>query len=564
MSKVLVLGRDDRALLAVTRSLGRHGLAVHLAGCPPGALVRHSRYVVGSHELPPYAGDGEAWLRALEALCRVERFDLVVPTSDSVILPLRRHRATLAPLAQLALVDDEAFAIANDKERSHALARSLGIPVPRQRRVALPADAATVRAEFGLPLMLKPRSSFSLDDVETKRFVQPVLTDADLERQLAAFVPDGEVLVQEFFRGTGAGVELLAADGEVLRAFQHLRVHELARGGNSSHRRSVALDPALGAAAAALVRALGYTGVAMIEFRVAPDRSRWVFIEMNPRFWGSLPLAVAAGADFPLHLYQLLVEGRREFPRAYRTGLYCRNWGRDLTWLRDNWRAPRDRRVPLPRLLAELGPALIGRERSDTLTLDDPRPGLEELRRMARRGRARLARGTRALVAAVPPLRRLRAARARRALREARSLLFVCKGNICRSPFAASYSRTLLPASVTVASAGTYPRSGRRCPAEARAAACDAGIDLGAHRSAVLGEELVQGAGAIFVFDRQNWAAVAARWPAARVKLHYLGDLAPDGVREIRDPYGQSLDIFRATYGAIRRTLDDALQGTTK
>ena len=50
---------------------------------------------------------------------------------------------------------------------------------------------------------------------------------------------------------------------------------------------------------------MDYTGVAMLEFRKNFDKNESVLIEINGRFWGSLPLAVAAGADFPYYLYQL-------------------------------------------------------------------------------------------------------------------------------------------------------------------------------------------------------------------------------------------------------------------
>ena len=61
------------------------------------------------------------------------------------------------------------------------------------------------------------------------------------------------------------------------------------------------------------MRALRYTGVAMVEFKVNAKTGEFVLIEINGRFWGSLPLAVAAGANFPLWLYQMWVENREDF-----------------------------------------------------------------------------------------------------------------------------------------------------------------------------------------------------------------------------------------------------------
>jgi protein-tyrosine phosphatase len=148
------------------------------------------------------------------------------------------------------------------------------------------------------------------------------------------------------------------------------------------------------------------------------------------------------------------------------------------------------------------------------------------------------------------------------------TLVFVCKGNICRSPFAEGYARRTLAGGVEVRSAGYYPKNDRPCPDEAVRAAREAGIDLAPHRSALLGEDALRRADAVFVFDRHNWRTVVERFPFARPKLHLLGDLAGNRAREIRDPYGGTLDDFRAAYRRISGALDAGglaadRQGTT-
>jgi hypothetical protein len=135
----------------------------------------------------------------------------------------------------------------------------------------------------------------------------------------------------------------------------------------------------------------------MAEFKVDPAHGRWVFIEVNARFWGSLPLAVAAGANFPLALYQFLVEGRTSFPHGYRKGLYCRNLSLDLEWQLANLGADRTdptlATAPLARVVLEtLANLVLLRERSDTFTLDDLRPGFAELRQLGGRLGSRLTR----------------------------------------------------------------------------------------------------------------------------------------------------------------------------
>jgi predicted ATP-grasp superfamily ATP-dependent carboligase len=236
-------------------------------------------------------------------------------------MPLQAHRDELEPHARLYLPSNEAYAICFDKGVTHDFAQTHDVPVPRQLRLSLPVGAEAIPEDW-YPLVLKPLASFTLDDLERKHFVRRVMRRDDVARELQHFAGARELLVQEFFQGTGVGVEMLAHEGRL--AFQHLRVHERRGGGADSFRVSLPLRADMRDAAARMVAALNYTGVVMFEFRMNLETGAWVLLEINGRFWASLPLCLHAGADFPFHLYQLLVEGR-EFPQDYRYGVYCRN-----------------------------------------------------------------------------------------------------------------------------------------------------------------------------------------------------------------------------------------------
>jgi protein-tyrosine-phosphatase/predicted ATP-grasp superfamily ATP-dependent carboligase len=557
--KICVLGKEDRAFLAVVRSFGRQGAEVHLCWTPPDALARRSRYVARVHdEVPLYSPHDDAWKAAFIAMLQRERFDLVVPTNDATIIPLQTHRAELEPHGRLYLIPDRAFEVCFDKEKSYALAESLGVPLPRQHVLTLPVGPDAIEPSW-YPLVLKPHASFTLDDLKQKHFVRKVRGPDALAEQLAFFEGAREVLVQQHFHGTGAGIELLAVDGEVLVALQHLRIHERRKGGADSYRVTLPIRDDMYQAAARMVRALGYTGVIMFELKVNLTTGDWVLIEINARFWASLPLCLHAGADFPWWLYEALVLGRRSFPKDYRVGVYCRNWGRDLVWLKENFQAPADERVPLATLGRELGPLLLGREASDTFALDDPAPGLEDVRRLAVRGVNRLRRVARRVSDQVPGVQVRRVARARRALAAARDVLFVCKGNICRSPFAEAYLRQRVEGTaVHVHSAGYHPKRNRPCPDEAIVAAGEVATDLRPHRSRILDAAMVGAADAIFTFDQENFTTVLARHPEARRKLHRLSALGDEAAGDIRDPFGGTVDDFRRTYARIRHALDAA------
>jgi predicted ATP-grasp superfamily ATP-dependent carboligase len=388
---VLVLGTDQRVILAVTRSLGRQALIVDLAWCPADSMAAHSRYASRVHEISPYSPHDGRWKQELLGLLQRETYDLVIPCNDSTLVPLVAHRTDFAGFPQIHLPPDEVFAVVSDKFRTFQLAQSLGVNVPRGRVVDGSANPRELIQAFGLPLVLKPQATVTVETEGMANVVRKVHACSELEIALQEHGAR-QVLAQENFVGRGVGIEMLVHEGDVLVAFQHARIHETVEWG-SSYRKSVPVMPQLLEAAQRLMKALGYTGVAMAEFILNPDTGRWVFLEINGRFWGSLPLAVAAGADFPYYLYQMVVEGRRQFSREYRLGVRCRNLLLDIGWMRKRYAVSGWRKLATPfRAAGQLAMIALCRDHLDSFSFDDPRPQFSELRGLAEKASAKLMR----------------------------------------------------------------------------------------------------------------------------------------------------------------------------
>ena len=394
--KVLVLGKSDSSFLTVIRSLGRQGIEVHIAWCPTIEVARRSRYVHAVHELPPFRPEDDAWKWAFLDLCERERFDLVIPTNDPTIIPLQEHRADLEPHARIYLLSDRAYRVGYDKRRSYEVCREVDVPVPHHLILRVPAEPADVLREFSLPVVVKARSSFRSEDLGDRRRTRVARDPDGLRQWLHILIGRAdEVLIEEYFEGEGGGIDMLCADGEVLHAFQHLRLHEGRGYSSAPYRLSEPVHQGMLADARKFVRALDYTGVLMMEFRINRATDKWLFHDFNARFWAALPLTVASGADYPYWLYQVLVEGKRDFPAHYRSGISCRNWRLDLLWVKENLSLPRGERTPLRELAKEAWRFVTLREWSDTLVRDDPVPGLVDLSRIAGRVGRTLGRGGR-------------------------------------------------------------------------------------------------------------------------------------------------------------------------
>ena len=150
-----------------------------------------------------------------------------------------------------------------------------------------------------------------------------------------------------------------------------------------------------------------------------------------------------------------------------------------------------------------------------------------------------------------PTDRREQTRQAREAWCRARSVLFVCLGNVCRSPFAERLAARELGPDRRVTSAGHYPVAGRRVPAPAVTAAQDFGVDLRSHRSRILSRELLSQADVVFVFDGENYRAVLSEDPEALGRVHRLAVLADDGPLGIPDPFGGPLSEYERVYRRI-------------
>jgi len=69
----------------------------------------------------------------------------------------------------------------------------------------------------------------------------------------------------------------------------------------------------------------------MIEYKVNERTGEKYLIEINGRFWGSLPLSIVSGVDFPRLLYEMYVKQYLQPVTVYKMGLYCRNISMDMT-----------------------------------------------------------------------------------------------------------------------------------------------------------------------------------------------------------------------------------------
>ena len=309
-----------RKVLSAARALGRQG--VRVITCDSTRLVpaAWSRYVERHFVLPAPTLDPAGFVTGVAEVAAREPGLVCMPQEDPTVAILSAARDRLAGVV-LPLPAHAAIEVALDKQATGERARALGIPVPRTVLPAGPHDLDGARA-LAFPVVVKPRRGWGSQGVTVVERVDEL--EPAYGRVHAAFP---RPLVQERIPGEGDahGVScLFNAAGTLRAAFVHRRLREYPLSGGPSTLRVSAERPDLVEQSVRLLASLGWSGFAMTEWKTDPRDGVARLLEINPRFVGSLELAIQSGVDFPSLLYSVATTGDCAETRSYRVGQLCR------------------------------------------------------------------------------------------------------------------------------------------------------------------------------------------------------------------------------------------------
>jgi predicted ATP-grasp superfamily ATP-dependent carboligase len=395
---VLVLDGNENQAVAATRALAAAGHSVWVGADAPWSKAGWSRACSQSFRYASPDADAAQFVASVRGALKRAGGGLVLPMTEQSTLPLSAARAELLDAgAAFVLPSHESVLRAFDKQQTTALARRLGVDVPATAAIANDAELEAAAARLRFPIVLKPRSSQEMRGGIVRTTGGPVYARnphelraawSRLARRCAA------ALAQEFVDGGGCGYFALMRRGRLRVEFAHRRIRDVRpTGSGSAVRESVYPSSRVRDAAVAILEALEWHGVAMVEFRVRPDGTP-VFLEVNGRFWNSLALAIHAGVNFPALLATLAATGEVPSPPGYRAGVKCRWLLGDLRHLVEVWRgAPPGYPRPFPGRLATLGAVLTPARGMchDNFAWRDPLPALGDFLHFAIRKASRRA-----------------------------------------------------------------------------------------------------------------------------------------------------------------------------
>ncbi|MFC2066159.1 ATP-grasp domain-containing protein [Chloroflexota bacterium] len=322
MPKVLVTDAQIRNSLAIIRSLGKRGLEVTGAEETRFATSFFSRYCRRRIIYPSPYKRPEEFANYLLDVIRRDKYEVIFPVTDATVMPVARNKEKFSKYTLVPIPDYEVLMKAMDKAQTIEIAQQNGIAAPETLRIDSSEEVEAIKDKLRFPVVIKPRIGFGARGLTLCRSPEELISA--YPEVVATY---GNCLVQEYIPpgGEELGVYVLLNRNSELRAVtvqKRLRSYPVS-GGPSTLRETVS-RPELIEVALRLLKALQWSGAAMVEFKTDPRDNQPKLMEVNPRWWGSLQLSILAGVDFPYLLYKLATEGDIEPVLDYKTGVKCR------------------------------------------------------------------------------------------------------------------------------------------------------------------------------------------------------------------------------------------------
>jgi predicted ATP-grasp superfamily ATP-dependent carboligase len=246
---------------------------------------------------------------------------------EETLLLLAKYHSEISPYTYLLSPGLKKIEFVRDKRNLMEFAETHGIPTPKTFQISPSLSLSSLMAEgrvgeIPIPAVIKPRissGSFGIIYVKKKEDLIPSYQSVH-ERYpfplIQEWIPDGG--------GTFGFSALFDEASNIKAAFVHkkLRMYPV-QGGPSTLREGVE-HPQIMELGLSLFKSLNWAGVGMVEFKVDPRDGIPKLMELNPRFWGSLQLAIVSGVDFPYLILRMARGESFEPILRYNVGKRCR------------------------------------------------------------------------------------------------------------------------------------------------------------------------------------------------------------------------------------------------
>jgi predicted ATP-grasp superfamily ATP-dependent carboligase len=314
---VLILDGFTKHSLPFVRSLGKEGIRITL-GSPVKylSLSFYSKFVNRFFRYPEPESNPQGFVEALLEEVKKTHYDAIFPLRDASTYLVSRHKKEFLKHTNTAVADFNQMEIASDKSKTITFARGLGVAIPVTKTIDEQGFSSLCDSDF--PAVLKlPMKSGGVRYVNSKSEFLGAFRALRSEKSVLS---TGRVLLQEYIPGQGYGYFALCDQGRVIAHFMHKRIREYPVTGGISAAAESVYEDGLKSIGELILSRLRWHGVIMMEFKRDARDNSFKLMELNPKFWGSLDLAIACGVDFPVLAYRLATQEALIPPLSYNVG----------------------------------------------------------------------------------------------------------------------------------------------------------------------------------------------------------------------------------------------------
>lgn len=335
MDTVVITDIRYRMALAAIRSLGKRNIRIIGVEYDTTPIINslgfYSKYMDAKFNISNASSNPKNFIHELIQISKQYNLSskpVLLPVGMDSILAVAEHQSLLEKEYQLILPDKKKIEICNDTNQLLHIAQDIDILIPATTTLEDHEQIHSLAQRINYPVVIKYRAGELLKLKPEDRYCIVKDKEVFIRQYERMHKIQTYPIVQQYIQGDGYGVSIVMDESSnPMEVFCHQRLREYPASGGPSCLCMSVWNKDLVDQAVRLLKALEWKGVAMVEFK-GNIQNGFYLMEINPRFWGSMPLSVLSGSDIPYALFQAAQgekgkEYRGEGP-SYHEGVFMR------------------------------------------------------------------------------------------------------------------------------------------------------------------------------------------------------------------------------------------------
>jgi len=298
--RIIITDAELRIALYVIKSLGKRGY--HTLALSEKKDYRYkSNYAKEKLLFPSWKKDKKAWIEFVLS----QEADVLIPIGIETIEFISQFKKDFIGKIALPDINDEALRIIIDKKALLKSAQIAGLNIPKTYEISSLEKVDSIKKDLEYPVVIKMRKEECFAAPERYKVVFDAASFKYEYNMMHSIQPFP--IVQKYIEGEGIGFSGIFNQDKLVSGVGHIRLRELPITGGPSTYCRIWKDRKIEEHTINLMKAVGWNGIAMTEFKYNKVENKYYLMEINPRFWGTAELAIKAGIDIPYLYLQWII-----------------------------------------------------------------------------------------------------------------------------------------------------------------------------------------------------------------------------------------------------------------